>query len=158
MNFSFAKRPIPFVRVESSFVFNDDLPPSTPCASIREQLEGSKTVEADVKKAVESPEVVAHGPERGKSIIEEEVPVIIVPSSATTSTPPRDNIEENLVHVDQGFAIHDEEDSPIRPDDTPGDYYYYYRTYSKKRASDIHTHVWKLKQGDTFLDWQVCRD
>ncbi|KAM0040508.1 hypothetical protein Hdeb2414_s0012g00394781 [Helianthus debilis subsp. tardiflorus] len=57
----------------------------------------------------------------------------------------------------QAFIVHDEEeDSPIRPDETPVDYYY--RTYSEKRASDIHAPVWKLKQGDTFSDWQVCRD
>ncbi|KAF5763959.1 hypothetical protein HanRHA438_Chr15g0698631 [Helianthus annuus] len=184
MNFSFAERPIPSVRAESSSVFNDDLPPSPPRASIREQLEGTKTVEAEVKKVVEvekpveveveagktveaettdgvakpkSPEVVAHGPERGKSIFEEESPVITVPSSAGTSAPPRDDIEENPIHVDQGFIAHDEEeDSPIHPDETPGDYYY--RTYSEKRASEIHAYVWKLKQGDTFSDWQVCRD
>ncbi|MFS7986858.1 hypothetical protein Hanom_Chr11g01015201 [Helianthus anomalus] len=80
MNFSFAEKPVPSVRVESSY--------------------GTKTVEVEVKKAVEveklveveleaektveaqttdvgatkpkSPEVVAHGPERGKSILEEE--------------------------------------------------------------------------------------
>ncbi|MFS7979176.1 hypothetical protein Hanom_Chr10g00924351 [Helianthus anomalus] len=63
-------------------------------------------------------------PERGKSILEGKDTVITVPSSATNSAPPRDNVEENPVHVDQGFAIHDEEDYSIRPDETPGDYYY----------------------------------
>ncbi|MFS7948634.1 hypothetical protein Hanom_Chr06g00562161 [Helianthus anomalus] len=136
------ERPIPPVRVESSYVFNDDLLPSPPCASIREQLEGTKTAEAEVEKAVEvekpveveleaektveaetagvgatnpkSPKVMAHGPKRGKSILEEEDPVITVPSSATTSAPPRDSVEENPVNVDQGLIAHDkEEDSPI---------------------------------------------
>ncbi|KAF5813603.1 hypothetical protein HanRHA438_Chr03g0111631 [Helianthus annuus] len=168
---------------EPSSIFNDDLPPSPPRASIKEQLEGTKTVEAEVEKAMEvekpvevmeteepveaetidgvtkpkPPEVVAHGQEKGKSILEEEVLVITIPSSATTSAPPRDRVEENPVDVDQGFIAHDEEeDSPIRPDETLGDYYY--RTYSEKRASEIHAPVWKVKQGDTFSDWQVCRD
>ncbi|KAF5757344.1 hypothetical protein HanXRQr2_Chr17g0825551 [Helianthus annuus] len=55
-----------------------------------------------------------------------------------------------------GYFTHDEEDSPIRPEETLGDYYY--RSYSKKRASDINAPVWKLKHGDTFSDWQICRD
>ncbi|MFS7953494.1 hypothetical protein Hanom_Chr07g00619351 [Helianthus anomalus] len=42
------------------------------------------------------------------------------------------------------------EESPIRPEETLGDYYY--RSYSEKRASNIHVPVWKLKQGDTFSD------
>ncbi|MFS7948043.1 hypothetical protein Hanom_Chr06g00555341 [Helianthus anomalus] len=94
--------------------------------------------------------------ERRKSIIEEEVLVITVPSSATTSTPPRDDIEDNPVNVDQTSVAHDEEGSPICSEQTLGDYYY--RSYSEKRASEIHAPVWKLKQGDTFSDWQVCRD
>ncbi|KAJ0847402.1 hypothetical protein HanPSC8_Chr13g0544921 [Helianthus annuus] len=38
------EKPVPHVLVESSSIFNDDLPPSPPCASIREQLEGTKAV------------------------------------------------------------------------------------------------------------------
>ncbi|MFS7888906.1 hypothetical protein Hanom_Chr00s000002g01600531 [Helianthus anomalus] len=119
--------PVPSIRVESSSVFNDDLPPSPPHTSIRKQLEGTKTVEAEVKKAVEvekhvevevetesiveaekpdvgvtkpkSPEIVAHGPEMGKSILEEEVPVITIPSPSGTSAPPRDDVEENPIHA-----------------------------------------------------------
>ncbi|KAJ0495255.1 hypothetical protein HanIR_Chr12g0606861 [Helianthus annuus] len=161
----------------SSSAFSDDLPPSPPRMSIKEKFEGTKAVEAEVKKTMEvetkkaaevetadagvtkpkSPEVVAQGPEKEK-FLNEEVPVISVPSSsAPASKLPTDDVQENPVHVEQGFVIHDEEeDSPIRPDETPGDYYY--RTYSEKRASEIHVPVWKLKQGDTFSDWQVCRD
>ncbi|MFS7911781.1 hypothetical protein Hanom_Chr02g00122131 [Helianthus anomalus] len=47
------ERSVPSVRVEPSYVFNDDLPPSPPCVSIREQLEGTKTAEAEVEKPVE---------------------------------------------------------------------------------------------------------
>ncbi|KAJ0733757.1 hypothetical protein HanPI659440_Chr11g0412011 [Helianthus annuus] len=125
------EKPIPPAHQESS-VFNDDFPLSPPRTSIKEQLESTQTVEAGVEKAVEvektveveleaekvveaetvdtgatkpkSRKVVAHGPERGKSIIEEEVPVITVLSSTTTSAPPRDNVEENPIHVDQGFV------------------------------------------------------
>ncbi|MFS7969583.1 hypothetical protein Hanom_Chr09g00810931 [Helianthus anomalus] len=117
------ERPVPSVCAESSSVFNDDLPPSAPCASIKEQLEGTKTVEAEVKKTVE---------------VEKPIEVDV-------------ELEKT------GFIAHDEEeDSLIRPDETPGDYYY--RTYSVKRASEIHAPMWKIKQGDTFSDWKVCRD
>ncbi|MFS7969585.1 hypothetical protein Hanom_Chr09g00810951 [Helianthus anomalus] len=148
------ERPVPSVRAESSSVFNDDLPPSAPRASIKEQLEGTKTVEAEVKKTVEVEKPIEV---EGKSTFEEEVPVITISSSVGTCAPPIDDVEENPIHVDQGFIAHDEEeDFLIRPDETPGDYYY--RTYSVKRASEIHAPMWKIKQGDTFLDWQVCRD
>ncbi|KAF5758730.1 hypothetical protein HanXRQr2_Chr16g0732671 [Helianthus annuus] len=90
-------------------------------------------------------------PEKEKSI--QEDPVITIPFFATTSAPV--NVEKSPAG-DQGFFSHDEEDSPIHPEETLGDYYY--RSYSEKRASDIHAPVWKLKQGDTFSDWQICRD
>ncbi|MFS7912104.1 hypothetical protein Hanom_Chr02g00125941 [Helianthus anomalus] len=85
------------------------------------------------------------------------VTVTIPSSSAPTCEPPKDNIAstpENVEH--QEFIVHDEEESPIRPDETPGDHYY--RTYTERRAVDLHAPVWKLKQGDSFYDWQVCRD
>ncbi|MFS7981361.1 putative transcription factor C3H family [Helianthus anomalus] len=169
------ERPVPSARAEPLSVFNDDLPPSPPRVSIREQLEGTKTAETEVEKAVEvkkpvevelelektmevetvdvsatkpkSPEVVAHGPGKGKSILEEGVPVITVSSSAANSAPPRDDIEENPVNVDERFIAQDEENSPIRLDETLEDYYY--RTYSEKRASEIHA---------PFSDWQIYRD
>ncbi|KAJ0639883.1 hypothetical protein HanLR1_Chr16g0608791 [Helianthus annuus] len=162
---------------ESSSVFNDDLPRSPPRVTIKDQLEGTKVTEAEAEKAVEvkkpievkaemvmeaetadvdaakpkSPEVVAREPEKGKSI--QKDPVITIPVSATTSAPV--NVEKSPAG-DQGFFAHDEEDSPIHPEETLGDYYY--RSYSDKRASDIHAPIWKLKQGDTFSDWQICRD
>ncbi|MFS7997119.1 hypothetical protein Hanom_Chr12g01138001 [Helianthus anomalus] len=176
---SFAEKPIPPVHRESSSAFNDDLPPLPPRVSIKEKLEGIKTIEAEVKKSVDvetektvevekadigvtkpkSPKVVAQGPEKKNSFIEEEVPVITIPStSAPASELLKDDVQENPINVEpQGFFACDaEEDSPIRPDQTPGDYYY--RTYSEKRASNTHAPVWKLKQGDSFSDWQVCRE
>ncbi|XP_021985089.1 uncharacterized abhydrolase domain-containing protein DDB_G0269086-like [Helianthus annuus] len=179
------EKPIPSVCAEPSSVFNDDLPSSSPCASIKEQLEGTKAFETEVEKVVEvenpeevekpveveleaekvveteaadvdvtqpkSPEVVTSEQEKGKSIHED--PMITIPTSAATSAPV--NVERSPVG-DQGFFAHDEEDSPIRPEETPGDYYY--TSYSEKKASEIHAPVWKLKKGDTFLDWQVCHD
>ncbi|KAJ0663995.1 hypothetical protein HanLR1_Chr13g0487171 [Helianthus annuus] len=176
---------IPSARAEPSSVFNDDLPPSLPRTSIREQLEGTKAAETEVEKVVEvgnpeevekpvevemevekvvepeavdvdvtrpkSPEVVAREPKKGKSVHED--PVVTIPTSGATSAPV--NIERSPVG-DQGFFAHDEEDSPIRPEETLGDYYY--RSYSERKASEIHAPVWKLKKGDTFSDWQVCRD
>ncbi|MFS7929732.1 hypothetical protein Hanom_Chr04g00335971 [Helianthus anomalus] len=167
------KKPVLSAWAEPTTVFNDDLPPSPSRASTMEQQEGTKSVETEpegtnavetvAEKVVDpetavvdvtlpkSPEVVARDPEKGKSVPED--PVITVPTSATTSA---------SVHVvrspsgDQGFFPHNEEDSLIRMEETPRDYYY--RSYSDKKASEIHTSVWKQKKGDTFSDWQVCRD
>ncbi|KAJ0786239.1 hypothetical protein HanOQP8_Chr02g0053051 [Helianthus annuus] len=94
---------------------------------------------------------MAREPEKGKSI--QEDPVIAIPFFAATFAPV--NVERSPAG-DQGFFAHDEEDSPIRPEETPGDYYY--RSYSERKASEIHAPVWKLKKGDTFSYWQVCRD
>ncbi|KAJ0807605.1 hypothetical protein HanOQP8_Chr00c015g0685451 [Helianthus annuus] len=102
-----------------------------------EKVAEAETVDVGVTKP-KSPEVVAHEPEKGKSI--QGDPVISIPFSATTSAPPRDDVEQSPAGVDQGFIYHDEEDSPIRPEETLGDYYYY-RSYSEKRASEIHAPV-----------------
>ncbi|KAF5822882.1 hypothetical protein HanRHA438_Chr01g0032761 [Helianthus annuus] len=160
-------QPIPSARAEPSSIFNDDLPPSSPRASIREQLEGTKAVETEVEKVVEvenpevekpvevemetekvvepetadvnvarpkSPEVVACDPKKGKSAHED--PVVTIPTSVSASAPV--NIERSPVG-DQGSFAHDEENSSIRPEETPEDYYY--RTYSEKKASEIHAPV-----------------
>ncbi|KAJ0588339.1 hypothetical protein HanIR_Chr04g0173491 [Helianthus annuus] len=176
------KKPVSPVHAEPSSAVNEDLLPSTPRAPISEQLESSKAAEAkaekiteaenpEVEKPVEvesekivdpmtvdvdvthpkSPEVVARDPEKGKSVSED--PVISIPSSATTPSPV--NVEKNPA-VDEGFFAQVDDSSPIRPDETPGDYYY--RCYSEKKASEIHTPVWNLKKGDTFSDWRVCLD
>ncbi|KAJ0723494.1 hypothetical protein HanRHA438_Chr08g0366881 [Helianthus annuus] len=139
------------------------LPP--PPESVKENLEGEKSVEAEVETTDAgvtkplSPEVVAQGPEKKKSIIEDE-PLVVTALSAFVpfSELPKANIQSTLQDVEhQEFIVHDEEEeSPIRPNETLGDYHY--KTYTAKRASDIHAPVWKLKQGDTFSDWQVYRD
>ncbi|KAJ0538807.1 hypothetical protein HanHA300_Chr08g0279131 [Helianthus annuus] len=168
---------------EPSFVVNEDLPPSPPRAPISEQLESTKTAGEDeaektaeaenpeVEKPVEvvvetqkvvnpetvkvesthpkSPEVMARDPEKGKSA--QEDPVTIFPTSAFAPV----NVERSPAG-DQGPSSCDEENDPLRPNEILGDHYY--RTYSEKKASEIHTAVWNLKKGDTFSNWQVCRD
>ncbi|KAF5795236.1 hypothetical protein HanXRQr2_Chr08g0337271 [Helianthus annuus] len=180
------EKPIPSACTESSSFFNDDLSPSLPRASIREQLESTKAFEMEVEKIVEVkkpkdeaekpeveleaekvveveavdvgvtkhkyPVVEVHGPEKGTSI---EDPMVTISMSTTTSAPPHGDAEKSPVG-EQGFIYYEEEDSPIRPEETPGDYYY--RSYSERIASKIHAPVWKLKQGDSFSDWQVYRD
>ncbi|KAJ0490459.1 hypothetical protein HanHA300_Chr12g0455711 [Helianthus annuus] len=109
-----------------------------------EKVVEPETADVDVSQP-KSPEVVTRDLENGKSVPED--PLVAIPTSATTSAPV--NIERIPVG-DQGFFTHDEENSPIRPKETPGDYYY--RTYSEKKASDIHAPVWNLKKSDTFSD------
>ncbi|MFS7912523.1 hypothetical protein Hanom_Chr02g00130911 [Helianthus anomalus] len=48
------------------------------------------------------------------------------------------------------------EPSLIWPDDTPDDYYY--RSYGDCRAGEARAPIWKLKQGDTFVDFSMCRE
>ncbi|MFS7954552.1 hypothetical protein Hanom_Chr07g00631861 [Helianthus anomalus] len=134
------------------------------------EAEVKKTVEVETEKIArvetadagatkpKSLEVVAQGPEKKNSVVGEEAVITIPSTSAPASELPKDDVQENPVNVEpQGFFAHDaEEDSQIRPDETLGDYYY--KTYSEKRASDTHALVWKLKQGDSFSDWQVCRE
>ncbi|MFS7977620.1 hypothetical protein Hanom_Chr10g00906161 [Helianthus anomalus] len=143
-----------------------DIPPSNPEESI--DLESSPEPLARTKAAKRKKPEGKAAAQPAKKIVKKKInkrgnldafatkfsPVIIVPSSsAPASELPTDDVQENPLYVEQGFVIHDEEDnSPIRPEETLGDYYYY-RTYSEKRASEIHAPVWKLKQGDTFSNW-----
>ncbi|KAJ0683443.1 hypothetical protein HanPI659440_Chr16g0658341 [Helianthus annuus] len=178
----YPEKPSSPVHAELSSAVNEDLPPSPPRAPISEQLESTKaagddeaekTAEAgipEVEKPVEvvvetekvispeaagvdvghpkSLEVVAREPEKGK--FTQEDPVATFPTAGFASV----NVEKNPVE-DQSSLSYANENSPIRPDETLGDYYY--RTYSEKNASEIHAPVWNLKKGDTFSDWRVCR-
>ncbi|KAM0031830.1 hypothetical protein Hdeb2414_s0017g00513561 [Helianthus debilis subsp. tardiflorus] len=76
-----------------------------------------------------SPEVVARGPEKGKSA--QQIPVATSPSAAFDSAP--EDIERNS-GGNQGYFIQADENSPIHPDETPGDYYY--RCYLEKQADE----------------------
>ncbi|KAJ0801374.1 hypothetical protein HanPI659440_Chr03g0116541 [Helianthus annuus] len=140
-----------------------------PGASIKDLLEGTKTVETKVKQTVEAE---AEKPVEVEKAIEIKVetanasvtePVSLAVMAAAQSLEKEKSINEEVlvITVPSSYAPAsevptDDENSPLRPDETPGDYYY--RAYLEKRASDIHAPVWKLKQGDTLSDWQVCRD
>ncbi|MFS7979460.1 hypothetical protein Hanom_Chr10g00927571 [Helianthus anomalus] len=172
------KKPISPVHSEPSSVANEDLPPSPPRASINEQLDSSKAAEDEVEKNTEaknpkvektveverivdlenanvahpnSPEAVARDAEKGEFILEE--PVITIPDYVPTSAPV--NVEKDP-DGDQGASSYDDENDPLHPDETLGDHYY--RTYTERKASEVHTPVWNLKKGDTFSNWRVCRD
>ncbi|KAF5771954.1 hypothetical protein HanRHA438_Chr13g0582251 [Helianthus annuus] len=174
----FCEKPSSPVYAKPSSAVNEDLPPSPPRASISEQLESTKAASDDeaektagtenpeVEKLADvalesekvispeavgldvghpkSPEVVAHDLEKGKST--QEIPVATSPSAAFGSVPV--NVEKILAK-DQGSFSYAGKNSPIRLDETLGDYYY--RTYSEKNASEIHAQVWNLKKGDTFF-------
>ncbi|KAJ0561205.1 hypothetical protein HanHA300_Chr06g0220221 [Helianthus annuus] len=127
------EKPVPSVHTETSSAFNDDLPPSPPPpprASIKELLEGTKTVEAEVKKTVE-----AEAEKTAEVEVETADAGVTKPMSRKWWRPRRALKRKNPM-LRKKFLW----------------------TYSEKRASDIHAPVWKLKQGDTFSDWQVCRD
>ncbi|KAJ0525685.1 hypothetical protein HanRHA438_Chr09g0395261 [Helianthus annuus] len=182
-NLPLVKKLVSPVHAKPSSAVNEDLPPSPPRAPVSEQLENTKATDEDeaaktaeagnpeVEKPVEvivetekivdpetaevdsahpkSPEVVAHDPEKGKSAQEDHMTIF------PTSTSAPINVERSPAG-DQGSFSYDVENSPIRLEETPGDFFY--RTYSEKKASEIHTPVWNLMKGDTFSDWRVCRD
>ncbi|MFS7906268.1 hypothetical protein Hanom_Chr01g00057311 [Helianthus anomalus] len=159
------EKPAPTARAEPSFVVNDDLPPSPPRASIGERLEGTKAVEDEAKKVSE-----VENPEVEKPVeVEVELEKVVDPETADVDAAhpksfevaARDPEKGKSVNVarspsgDKGFFAHNEENSHIRQEETPGDYYY--RTYIENQSSEIHAPVWKLKKVDTFSDWRVCR-
>ncbi|KAJ0592349.1 hypothetical protein HanRHA438_Chr03g0111961 [Helianthus annuus] len=92
-----------------------------------------------------TPEFVAQDSEKGKTA--EDIHVTTSPFVAAGFMP--ENIEKISVK-DQGSFSDADRNSPIRPDETLGDYYY--RTCSEKNASEIHVLVWNLKKGDNFSD------
>ncbi|MFS7965227.1 hypothetical protein Hanom_Chr09g00759691 [Helianthus anomalus] len=162
------------VHTEPLSVVNEELSPSPPRASVTEQLENADVPKNEAEKTAgvensgvenpsnvavdtgkvtspetvdvgvvnpQTPEFVAQDSEKGKTA--QEIPVIASPSMASGFMP--DNIEK-VSAEDQGSFSDVDKDSPIRPDETLGDYYY--RTYSEKNASEIHVPVWTLKKGD----------
>ncbi|MFS8003819.1 hypothetical protein Hanom_Chr13g01218351 [Helianthus anomalus] len=178
------KKPNSPVPVEPSSMVNVDLPPSPPRAPISEELESTEAADNETEKTAgaenpdvekptdaavnveklnspeavdvdvghpQSPEVVAGDPEKGKSA--QEIPNTTSPSAVFGSV--SENVKKNLGGNQDSF-IQPNENSPIHPDETPGDYYY--RCYSEKQADEVHAPVWKLKKGDTFSDWRVCRE
>ncbi|MFS7952826.1 hypothetical protein Hanom_Chr07g00611461 [Helianthus anomalus] len=160
ITFVLAEKPIPSACAEPSSIFNDNFPPSSPRACIREQLEGTKVVETEVEKVVEVENPKVEKPVEvemeTEKVVEPETADVDVARPKSPEVVARDPEKGNSAHEDLGSFAHDEENSPIRPEETPGDYYY--RTYSEKKAYEIHAPLWKLKKGNTFSDWRVCRD
>ncbi|MFS8002042.1 hypothetical protein Hanom_Chr13g01197461 [Helianthus anomalus] len=184
---AFIAKPVPekpnsHVQTEPSSVVKEELLPSPPRVPVNEPLvnaeipenEAEKTARAgnpvvekladvavDAEKITslevvdvgvgcpQTPEPAAQDAEKGKSA--QEIPVTMSPSSASGFA----NVEKNL-GGNQGSFDQSSENYAIHPDETPGDYYY--RCYSEKHADEIHMPVWKLKKGDTFSDWHVCRE
>ncbi|KAJ0532133.1 hypothetical protein HanIR_Chr09g0393341 [Helianthus annuus] len=170
--------PVSHVPIEPQSVVNEELPPSPPRASVADQLDTmdvpdggvEKTVEVDkhvdvdveVEKAVSpgvvdgvgnprTPEIVAQDLEKEKTA--EKTP------ASTFSPKPSDVLPERVEKVtveEQGSFSGAGKNSPIRQEETLGDYYY--RTYSEKDASELHAPIWNLKKGDTFSDWRVRQD
>ncbi|KAM0019863.1 hypothetical protein Hdeb2414_s0025g00660721 [Helianthus debilis subsp. tardiflorus] len=140
------------IPTESLPVVNEKLPPSPLPATIvvvqSRAMRFLKVVADDVDNP-QVPEPATHKKEKTA----EEIYAAASPSKASGSMP--ENMEK--VSTEERGSFSDvEKNSPIRPDETLGGYYY--RTYSKKDASDIHAPAWNLKKGDTFSDWHVCRD
>ncbi|KAM0049501.1 hypothetical protein Hdeb2414_s0008g00286641 [Helianthus debilis subsp. tardiflorus] len=178
------EKPSAPIHEEPSSVVNEELPPSSPRAPVNEQLKGTKGADTEAEKTAgsENPEAekladvavdagkitsqeavdvgaghpqtsefVAQDSEKGKS--SQKIPVTTSPSMASGFMP--ENIEKFSAE-DQGSFSDADKNSPIRPDETLGDYYY--RTYAEKNTSEIHVPVWNLKNGDTFSDWRVNRN
>ncbi|KAM0056586.1 hypothetical protein Hdeb2414_s0006g00220111 [Helianthus debilis subsp. tardiflorus] len=96
-----------------------------------------------------TPETVAEVPGNETSAEKISIP------SPTPSDAMPEHVEKVTVEG-QSSSANVGKHSPIRPEETLGDYYY--RTYAEKDASDPHTPVWNLKKGDTFSTWRVCQD
>ncbi|MFS7955420.1 hypothetical protein Hanom_Chr07g00642411 [Helianthus anomalus] len=180
-----SEKPSSLVHAKPSSAVSEDLPPSPPHAPISEQLESTKAagedeaektaeagnpkVEKPVEVAVEtekvvvsettevesarlkSPKVMVRDAKKEKFVPED--PVITNPVSAPTLE--LVNVERKPAG-DQGASSYNDENDPLRPDETLGDHYY--KTYTERKASEVHTPVSNLKKGDTFSNLRVCRD
>ncbi|KAF5765488.1 hypothetical protein HanRHA438_Chr15g0716691 [Helianthus annuus] len=165
------------VSVEPSFVVNEELPPSPSRTPANELLGSTEVIDHEVGRTagksadvavdavnITSSEAVDVGTgnpqtlefvaqDSGKEKSAQEIPVTMSPFAASGFVP--ENVEKNP-GGNQGSFIRSNENSHIRADETLGDYYY--RCYSEKQADEVHMPVWKLKKGDTFSDWHVCRE
>ncbi|KAJ0744837.1 hypothetical protein HanPI659440_Chr10g0392161 [Helianthus annuus] len=146
-------------------VVHEELPPTPPHASATVQSNAAEGADDDAEKPVEierpadaglskvddtdnpsAPEVVTQDQGRGST---EKIPTP-APSDTTPEHVERTTVEEQ----DSSAGV--SKQSPIRPEETLGDYYY--QSYSEKDAADLHAPVWNLKKGDNFADWHVCQD
>uniref|UniRef100_A0A251RMQ0 Putative transposase (Putative), gypsy type n=1 Tax=Helianthus annuus TaxID=4232 RepID=A0A251RMQ0_HELAN len=141
-------------------VVNEELPPTPPHASAaategaddaEKSIETERSADAGLGKVDDTdnpsiPEVVTQ--DQGEGATEK------VPTPSPSDTMP-EHVERMTVE-EQDSSAGVSKQSPIRPEETLGDYYY--RSYSEKDAADLHAPVWNLKKGDTFADWHACQD
>ncbi|KAJ0577606.1 hypothetical protein HanIR_Chr05g0237941 [Helianthus annuus] len=165
--------PVSPAPIEIPFVVNKELPPTPPRAAVADPLESSKVAGEGVEKSVEAEKPVGVDAEKAvepgvvNDVDNPSTPETVVQdlgegATEKTSTPspkPSDTTPEHVEKVtvgEQDSSAGVSKQSPIRPEETLGDYYY--RTYTEKDAADPHAPVWNLKKGDTFADWHVCQD
>ncbi|KAJ0702453.1 hypothetical protein HanPI659440_Chr14g0529691 [Helianthus annuus] len=168
--------PVSSIPIELQSVVNEELPSTPPRASGVDQSESTGVVDGGAENVVEArepvdtvkeaervvdsgvaddagkprtPETVADDPEKQASAENTSI------SPPTPSDAMPEQVEKVTVEKQSSSAVVGKQ-SPIRPEETLGDYYY--RTYAEKDASDPHTPVWNLKKGDTFSNWRVCQD
>ncbi|KAJ0845156.1 hypothetical protein HanRHA438_Chr15g0710451 [Helianthus annuus] len=138
-------------------VVNEELPPTpqhAPAAATEGVDDAEKSVETersadaglDNTDNPSTPEVVTQDQREGAT---EKVPT---PSPSDTMP---EHVERMTVE-EQDSSANVSKQSPIRPEETLGDYYY--RSYSEKDAADLHAPVWNLKKGDNFVVWHACQD
>ncbi|KAF5773922.1 hypothetical protein HanXRQr2_Chr13g0594261 [Helianthus annuus] len=152
--------PISPVPTELQSVVNEELPSTSPRASVVDQLEPIEVAEGGAEKVVDPGVVDGAGkPQTPETIAEDLGKEPTAEKTSISSPKPSDAIPEHVEKVTvegQGSSAGVGKHSPIRPEETLGDYYY--RTYMEKDASEPHAPVWNLKKGDTFSDWRVCQD
>ncbi|KAJ0482092.1 hypothetical protein HanIR_Chr13g0650031 [Helianthus annuus] len=168
--------PVPPIPAELQSVVNEELPSTPPRASGVDQSGSTGVVDGGAENVAEAREPV-DAAKKAESVVDPGVaedagkprtPETVVDDpgkqasaeNASTSPPtPSDAMPEQVEKVTvekQSSSADVGKQSPIRPEETLGDYYY--RTYAEKDASDPHTPVWNLKKGDTFSNWRVCQD
>ncbi|KAM0010701.1 hypothetical protein Hdeb2414_s0070g00772321 [Helianthus debilis subsp. tardiflorus] len=151
---------------------NEELPSTPPHATGVDQSEPTGIADGGAENVVEAREPVDTAKEAEKVVADDagkpRTPKAVAddPGKKTSAekilTPPStpsDAMPEQVEKVTvegQSSSADAGKQSPIRPEETLGDYYY--RTYAEKDASDPHTLVWNLKKGDTFSNWHVCQD
>ncbi|KAJ0946761.1 hypothetical protein HanRHA438_Chr01g0007521 [Helianthus annuus] len=162
--FLVAVAPIP---TELQSVENEELPSTPPHASVADQLKPIEVADDGVEKTAEAEKPAGVDPSVVNDADNPPTPEVVAQdlgkeateNTSTSSPKPSDTMPEHVEKVtvkgedsSAGISKH----SPIRPEETLGDYYY--RTYTEKDAADPHAPVWNLKKGDTFSDWHVCQD
>ncbi|KAJ0667386.1 hypothetical protein HanPI659440_Chr17g0677251 [Helianthus annuus] len=165
--FIFSEVSVSPIPTELQSVVNEELPSTPPHASVADQLKPTEVADDGVEKTVEAEKPIGVDPSVVDDADNPLTPEVVVQDlgkeatekTSTSSPKPSDTMPEHVEKVtvegqdsSAGISKH----SPIRPEETLGDYYY--QTYTEKDAADPHAPVWNLKKCDTFSDWHVCQD